>query len=113
MPENLELATQAEQARHARDILGTLPIGSQKTMSKLTEDSALCGIPDNTCKIPISDKYSLCLELELKTKTKLHGQQVNKSRDNPWHIAQTIYEAKAIIDAFREDAALLKKVLDK
>ena len=74
---------------------------------------ALCGRPDNTCKIPISDKYSLCLELELKTKSGLHGEQIRLSRDNPWQIAQTFEDARAIIDAFVKDAELIKEMIRK
>jgi len=75
--------------------------------------AALAGIPDNTCKIPITDKYSLCLNLELKTRTQLHGKQVRNANEQFWQIAQTHEQAQKIIDMFIEDSERIKKILKK
>jgi len=71
------------------------------------------GIADNTCFIPITDKYSLCLHLELKTKIgKLHGRQKIEAQILPWQIARSTKEIEDIINKFQEDAKKIKKHLD-
>ena len=83
------------------------------TTSSRVIRKALCGIPDNTAMIPISDDYSLCLHLELKTKSQLHGKQLNMARNLPLKIAQTPEAAQGIIDRFRADAGRYKGILAK
>ena len=80
------------------------------TSSKVIR-KALCGIPDNTAMIPISDDYSLCLHLELKTKSQLHGKQLNIARNLPLKIAQTPDEAQGLIDRFRDEATRIRGIL--
>lgn len=62
------------------------------------------GMADNTAFIPISDKYSLCLHLELKTKTGLHGRQKIEAKQLPWQIAHTPEEVTKIIGEYMEKA---------
>jgi len=69
---------------------------------------ALGGLPDNTVFIPINDRYSLALHLELKTKSGLHGQQKVQARELPWQIAQTPEDVQQIVDRFIEDAEDMK-----
>lgn len=69
------------------------------------------GMADNTAFIPISDKYSLCLHLELKTKTQLHGRQKVEARQLPWQIARTPEEVEKAVKEFAEAAEAIKKAL--
>jgi len=67
------------------------------------------GQADNTCFIPISDKYSLALHLELKSNVgRLHGRQKIEAKQLPWKIARTPEEVVAIVAAFQQDAEKLK-----
>lgn len=68
------------------------------------------GIADNTCFLPISDKYSLCLHLELKTGTDLHGRQKTEAASLPWQIAHTPEEVQAIVQTFQSEAEKLKSL---
>lgn len=69
--------------------------------SKIKE---LAGFPDNECLIKISDKYCLSMGLELKTKTGLHGKQVQKAYDQAYTIARTFEEVEAAAINFRNQA---------
>lgn len=76
---------------------------------------AFGGMADNTCFIPISDKYSLCLHLELKTQDKkgnqvgkLHGRQKVEARELPWQIATNTNKIVEIINKFEKDAESLR-----
>lgn len=63
------------------------------------------GMADNTCFIPISDKYSLCMHLELKSKKgQLHGRQKVQARKLPWQIARSQAEVEKIVQRFVADA---------
>ena len=90
----------------------TYACNALKAWGKLKEiRSRFGGIPDNTCFIPISDKYSLCLHLELKSKSgDLHGEQKTQAMILPWQIARTTDEIQELIDTFREDAKELKEI---
>jgi len=67
------------------------------------------GQADNTAFIPISDKYSLALHLELKsTVGRLHGRQKIEAKKLPWQIARTPEDVMAIVQKFCEDADKLK-----
>jgi len=75
--------------------------------------STFRGMADNVCMIPISDKYSLCLCLELKSaKGKLHGKQKEKNAALAWQVSRSVDETIAIIDTFRSDAARFKKLAE-
>ena len=70
------------------------------------------GIPDNTCFIPINDKYSLCLHLELKTRIgQLHGKQKEWARQLPVQVVRSTDEIKISIDKFIHDAGKLRDEL--
>lgn len=70
-------------------------------------------LPDNTCWIPISDRYSLCLHLELKTTVgKLSQGQKKKRRVLPWVTARTMGESTEIIDKFVEDAKRIRGLIE-
>lgn len=70
-------------------------------------------LPDNTCWIPVSDKYSLCLHLELKTKTgKLSQGQRKKDRVLPWQIARSFSEVDRAIGDFVLAAERVRKALE-
>jgi hypothetical protein len=71
----------------------------------------LAGLPDNTCSIPITDKYALTLSLELKTRSQLHGRQVRNAVAQRWTIAQTPSEVRAAVDTFIADADRIRKIL--
>jgi len=69
-------------------------------------NAVFAGQPDNICMIPISDKYCLCLNLELKSKQgSLHGKQKANARDYAWQVARSPEEAKRIIDEFEMAAS--------
>ena len=71
------------------------------------------GLSDNTASIPISDKYSLTLHLELKsTKGKLHGKQKVMAKELPIQISRTPEESMKIIDSFIDEASWLKALLE-
>lgn len=71
-------------------------------------------LPDNTCWIPISEKYSLCLHLELKTTVGKHSQgQKKKARVLPWVTARTMSEVTKIIDEFVEDAKRIRGLIEE
>lgn len=73
---------------------------------------AIGGISDNTCMIPISEDYSLCLHLELKSATgKLHGKQKINAKKLPWKIARSPEEAKKFIDEFKRKSGEIRKIL--
>jgi hypothetical protein len=72
---------------------------------------ALAGIPDCTCSIPITDKYSLTLALELKTRSQLHGRQVRNAVAQRWTIAQNPEQVRAAVDTFIADADRIRKIL--
>jgi hypothetical protein len=82
-----------------------------ETNSLIVMRAALAGKADNTCTIPISDRYSLCLQLELKTKSQLHGKQVRNSVTQSWVIAQTPEQVQAIVERFIADADKIRKLL--
>lgn len=68
------------------------------------------GMPDNCCFIPIGDRYSLCLHLELKSKAgKLHGKQKHGKN---WMVARSPEEVREIVDRFEADAGRLAEYED-
>ena len=70
------------------------------------------GWPDNTLFLPIDDKYSLAVSLELKTATgKLHGKQKTNSKKIPWQIARTPEEAMVIIERAKKDVEKIKLMM--
>jgi hypothetical protein len=71
------------------------------------------GIADNTVFIPISDKYSLCLHLELKTKSELHGRQKIEAKALPWQIARTPEQVQKIMADYISEAEAIKKWLSQ
>lgn len=71
---------------------------------------AFGGMPDNVCMIPISDKYSLALNIELKVKgRKKRGKQKH------WQstISRTPDENIKLIDEFVKKAEIVKEVLER
>jgi len=59
------------------------------------------GVPDNICVIPIKgSKFCKCLMLECKTKSQLHGKQVQAAHDQNWAIVRTPEQAMEIIQEF-------------
>lgn len=71
---------------------------------------SLAGIADNVGMIPINDKYSLCLNLEIKTKTgQLHGRQKINAKELSWQIARSVEEVQKIIEDFEKAAEKLKE----
>lgn len=71
------------------------------------------GRPDNTCIIPIG-KYSLALNLELKSKTgRLHGKQKTNSRNQPWHVCRSPEAVQEVVEQFIRDAELLSSAIEK
>ena len=71
---------------------------------------ALCGIPDNTALIPVGG-YSLAMSLELKTRSKMHGRQLDNARRVPWVIAQTEGEVELAVREFMAAAEKVRKLL--
>jgi hypothetical protein len=63
------------------------------------------GQPDNQCFIPVSNKYSLTLSLELKSASgRLHGRQKAEAKRLPWQIARTPEEVRKIVSDFQKEA---------
>ena len=75
--------------------------------------SALAGFPDNLCLIPISDRFSLAMSLELKTRSKLRQCQRKAKEKFAHQIAQTPEEVEFAVWEFRKAAEKLKKYLEK
>lgn len=71
---------------------------------------ALCGMPDNTALIPVGG-YSLAMSLELKTRSKMHGRQLDNARRVPWVIAQDEREVERAVSDFVRAAEKVKKLL--
>lgn len=70
------------------------------------------GIEDSTCFLPISDKYSLCLHLELKSaKGKTHGAQKHMPDKVPVQYARSPERVQEIIEAFLKEAERLKTLI--
>jgi len=68
--------------------------------------NAFGGMPDNICLIPIGEKYSLALGIELKVKgRKRHGKQKH------WQsvVSRTPDENISIVDQFLKDANHIKE----
>ena len=81
------------------------PVEIVKIMS-----DAFGGMPDNVCMIPISDKYSLMLDIELKVKgRKKRGKQKH------WQstISRTPDENIKLIEEYIEQAEVIKEVLKR
>jgi len=71
---------------------------------------ALGGMPDNVCMIPISDRYSLMLAIELKVKgRKKRGKQKH------WQstISRTPDENIALIEEYVKQADIVKEILER
>jgi len=78
-------------------------------------DNGLAGIADNTCFLKISEKYSLCLHLELKCSGgKLTGKaQKNKAKLLPYQISDNPETTMKLIDEFIKDANEFNNLLKK
>lgn len=71
------------------------------------------GRPDNTCMEPIG-KYSLVLNLELKSKSgQLHGRQKRNSRNQPWQVCRSPEAVQETVEAFISDAKMLSELIQK
>jgi len=76
--------------------------------------STFRGMADNVCMIPISDKYSLCLNLELKSaKGKLHGKQKEKNAALSWQVSRSVDDTVRIVAEFKRDADRFRKLFDR
>ena len=77
------------------------------------------GYPDNTCFIRINDRYSLTLNLELKTEDSkgravgsLHGKQKANAKSQGWIVARNNNSIQEAVDKFTEHAQMFKELLD-
>ena len=87
--------------------------GYAPAWAKAAFNKVFAGFPDNLVLIRVSDKYCLCLNLELKSKLgSLHGRQKANARDYSWQIARTHNEVETIVQEFVENASTIQRLLE-
>ena len=74
-------------------------------------NALFAALPDSTLFIPISKEFNLACKIECKTKTNLHGRQVQAAKDESWVIVRTPLEADEIVVKFRDQAEKCKECL--
>lgn len=68
-------------------------------------------MPDNVCLIKITDKYALCMPLELKTESgKLNKRQGDWIKYNGGVVSRSPDESIKLVDQFIKDAEKIKEI---
>jgi len=89
------------------------PINKIKMYFKALCSKSFAGWADNTAFIPISDKYSLCVFIENKSRTgRFNGnEQRNKAKRLNYLVPRSPQEVAEVIKDFEDTAHMLKEYL--